>query len=101
MIFVSILLIGLFVFFIINRIQFQRPLDLPLVAFQLVCSNIILAFEITSLLWILNQVWAILAVQTIFAAEAGAYYFFSKKEKSLAKINLTVELKHFWFLQRA
>jgi len=96
MILFSIMLIGLFLFFITKKISFQRPLDSIFVTFLLICSNIILTFEVASLLDVLNNDWAILAIQAFLTVGAGVFYAFSKLQVRPAPLHLTEALKQFF-----
>jgi len=96
MIIVSIVLIILFIFFLTRKIEIGRPLDIILVNFLLVCSNIVVSFEITSLLGILNQPLAFVLVQAGLLLCAIIFYLFYKKEFRPERINLIEIIKEFF-----
>ncbi|HTX78722.1 MAG TPA: glycosyltransferase family 39 protein [Longilinea sp.] len=100
MILLSFLLIVLFNYFLTRKIDFLRPVNFILIQFLLVCANIILTFEITSLISLLNNVTAFLLVQAFLAAGAAAFGFLYKKGQEADKGNFREVLRDFWGFAR-
>ena len=75
----SAVLIGFTNYFLTTRLNLHRTLDGILVNFLLVCANIVLTFEITSLLGLLNQKWAFISIQGVWLVFAFLFYYFLGK----------------------
>jgi 4-amino-4-deoxy-L-arabinose transferase-like glycosyltransferase len=67
-----------------------------LIQFLLICSNIILTFEIASLIGHLNDITVFLAIQTALAAGAALFSFLYKKGQATNKDDFRAILVEFW-----
>jgi len=96
MILLSLLLIVLFNYFLSRKIVFVRPVNFILIQFLLVCSNIILTFEIASLIGYLNNINVFLSIQAILAAGAALFSLLYKKGQRTNKDDFREILREFW-----
>ena len=80
MIVISICLILVTNYFISRTLKFENLLELVLAQFLVVCANIILTFEITSLLGKLNQPAVFVSVQLLWLAASIVFFRFSKTQ---------------------
>lgn len=96
MILISLVLIVLYNYFLTKKLEFRRSLDVILVNFLFACSNIILSFEITSLLRSLNDQSVFILVQIVLLAGAIIFYRAYKEKSPRKALHFKEESKEFF-----
>jgi 4-amino-4-deoxy-L-arabinose transferase-like glycosyltransferase len=96
MILLSLLLIVLFNYFLTRKFDFLRPVNFILIQFLLACANIILTFEITSLIGYLNDITVFLLVQAVLVIGAALFSFLYKKGQKPDRVGLREVIRDCW-----